>query len=73
LKEDSEGKPRKERTSSLLDLPVSSKPKRIDYLRENKPNLVLKKTIGEWKKIIGDSSYSPREKYESIMEQASVF
>jgi hypothetical protein len=34
---------------------------------------VLKKTIGEWKKIIGDSSYSPREKYESIMEQAAVF
>jgi hypothetical protein len=65
LKEANEGKPRKkdDRSASLLEMPTSSKPKRIDYLRENRPNLVLKKTMGEWKKVVVDSSYSPREKY----------
>ena len=73
MKEDNEGKPRKKQDFSLIDMPVSTKVKRIDYLRENKPNLTLKKTISEWKKIVGDESYSPREKFESIMEQAAVF
>lgn len=56
----------------MMELSEQTKVKRIDYLRENKPNLILKRTIGEWKKIVGDNSYSPREKYESIMEQAAV-
>ncbi len=43
----------------MLDIPTT-RPKRIDYLRENKPNLSLKKTIGQWKKIVLDNSYSPR-------------
>ena len=56
----------------MIDVPLSTKVKRIDYLRENKPKLVFKKTIGEWKKVLADSSFSPREKYEFIMEQAAV-
>ena len=52
----------------MMELPVSTKVKRIDYLRENKPKIALnKKTIGEWKKVVGDSNFSPREKYEFIM------
>lgn len=53
-------------------MPASTRVKRIDYLRENKPKLNFKKTIGEWKKVVGDASFSPREKYEFIMEQAAV-
>ena len=45
----------------MMELPASSKVKRIDYLRESKPKVVLqKKTIGEWKKVVGDNSFSPR-------------
>ena len=34
IREDNEGKPRKEdRSASMMELPVSSKVKRIDYLR----------------------------------------
>ena len=55
-----------------MELSEESKIKKIDYLRENRPNIKLKKTMGEWKKIIGDSSYSARQKYESVMEQAAV-
>ena len=73
LRDYNSSKPKKDqRSSSVMEIPTSTKIKRIDYLRENKPNLTLKKTIGEWKKIVGDVSYSPREKYESIMEQAAV-
>ena len=62
IREDNEGKPRKEdRSASMMELPASSKVKRIDYLRESKPKVVLqKKTIGEWKKVVGDNSFSPR-------------
>ena len=37
-----------------MELSESSKIKRIDYLRESRPNVVLKKTMGEWKKVLGD-------------------
>ena len=64
LKVESEGKPRKkeDRSVSLIELPTSKRAKRIDYLRENKPKLMTaKKTIGvDWKKVVGDSSFSPR-------------
>ena len=48
----------------MIDMPIDTRVKRIDYLRENKPKVaVQKKTIGEWKKVVGDSAFSPREKY----------
>lgn len=56
----------------MMELSEGSKIKRIDYLRENKPNLNLKSTISGWKKVLDDKSYSSRDKYESIMEQANV-
>lgn len=57
----------------MMELPLDTRVKRIDYLRDNKPKVAMqKKTIGEWKKVVGDSGYSPREKYEFIMEQAAV-
>jgi len=48
LKEENEGKPRKkeDRSASMMELSENSKVKRIDYLRENKPNLKYKKTLG---------------------------
>ena len=71
MREDNEGKVRKAHDSMIE--PLDTRVKRIDYLRENKSTVaVQKKTIGEWKKVVGDSAFSPREKYEFIMEQAAV-
>jgi hypothetical protein len=70
MREEGEGRPRRskeERSASMLEMPASRQVKRIDYLRESRP-----KTVGEWRKVVGDGSYSAREKYEFIMEQAAV-
>jgi hypothetical protein len=44
----------------MMELESKTKIKRIDYLRENKPNVKLKQSMGDWKKVVDDSSYSPR-------------
>jgi hypothetical protein len=76
MREEGEGRPRRskeERSASMLEMPASRQVKRIDYLRESRPEGRLqKKTVGEWRKVVGDGSYSAREKYEFIMEQAAV-
>jgi hypothetical protein len=74
LREVNEGKPRKkeDRSASMVELENKLKYKKIDYLRENRPNVKLKQSMGDWKKVINDESYSPREKYASIMEKVNV-
>ena len=51
----------------MMEMPTTTRVKRIDYLRENRPKLNIKKTIGEWKKVVSDDTYTAREKYEFIM------
>jgi len=43
----------------MLDMPTT-RVRKIDYLRENKPKVQLKRTSGDWKKVVGDASFSPR-------------
>lgn len=46
--------------------------KKIDYLRENKPNLKFKASLVEWKKVIDDSSFKPKDKYTFLKESIST-
>ena len=51
---------------------LSKSPKKIDYLRENKPNLKLKYTLSTWKKALDNKSFTAKDKYISVMDHISV-
>lgn len=50
----------------------NSQIKKIDYLRDNKPNVQFKTAMIEWKRVMEDDKFNSKDKYTFLKESIST-